>query len=836
MHASKDQFAQIFKTPPDALIIVDHNATIQYATATVEVCIGMTKDELHGNTIWQFFQEQTNVALYDAIAQVMRTRAPLQTDYYSPLTNCWLAVDLSPVGEDTLLSFHEKTEYPWLQNTLYQNALILQNITDSLYLCIGLLTPDGILLDINNVPLEYGGIRREEVVGKPFDTFPSWSTSPVAQHQLREAIKNARRGETVRFEARVWPGEAVYLDLEVAIIPYIPTGCDIEYLIYTSTIINVRRQAEEELINAIPQFVWMAHPDGAVYYVNQRWMDYNNVSEEHIQGKNWIHDIHPDDRQQTLTGWHHSLKDGSPYEIEYRVRNGKTGEYRWFLAQGVPLKNAQGQIIRWLGTLTDIHEKKQAEEEIRLLINTIPQFVWMARLDGYIYYVNQRWLDYTGATEEQLLGENWLQFVHPDDRQNLTTIWHNALRTGTPGEVEHRTRQGKTGEYRWFLARAVPLKNTQGQIIKWFGTVTDIHAQKQAEESLRISEARFKVLFESDLIGMVIANMQGKITEANDTYAQIVGYTREELLSGELSIEAITAPEFRALHWQVINELRATGTSRVYEKEYERKDGRRTSAIIGSAQLDESNNTYISFVLDITERKELEKRKDEFVSIASHELKTPLTALRLLLSHLQRGLKRAERAEAERDLVRMEAQVITLTRLINDLLDVSKIQMGKFDFVDEPFDLDAMLHDVVDRLQQTTTTHTLRFESSYHGPILADHSRLEQVITNLISNAIKYSPQAETVDIFLSRSNNHVLLKVQDYGVGISREHQRAIFERFNRGAYSAREKAFPGLGMGLYIAHEIVKQYGGDIVVESREGKGSTFIVSLPLQPQKEI
>jgi signal transduction histidine kinase len=162
--------------------------------------------------------------------------------------------------------------------------------------------------------------------------------------------------------------------------------------------------------------------------------------------------------------------------------------------------------------------------------------------------------------------------------------------------------------------------------------------------------------------------------------------------------------------------------------------------------------------------------------------------------------------------------------------------MGKFDFVDEPFDLNAMLHEVVDSLQQTTTTHTLHLESIYHGAIVADRSRLEQVITNLISNAIKYSPQADTVDIFLSMSNDNVLLRVQDYGMGISREHQRAIFERFNRGPYSAREKAFPGLGMGLYIAHEIVKQYGGDIVVESKEGKGSTFIVSLPLQPQKQI
>ncbi|HEY4386777.1 MAG TPA: PAS domain-containing protein, partial [Ktedonobacteraceae bacterium] len=201
MHASQDQFAQIFKTPPEALIIVDHNTTVLYATAAVEAIIGMTKDELRDNTVWQFLKEQANVAIYDALAQVIRTRAPLQADYYSPVTNRWLDVHLSPVGEDTFLSFHEKTEeYAWLQNTLHQNTLILQNVTDSLYIGIGLLTFDGILLDINKVPLEYGGIRREDVVGKPFDTFPSWSYSPVAQRKLREAIEKAREGETVHFE------------------------------------------------------------------------------------------------------------------------------------------------------------------------------------------------------------------------------------------------------------------------------------------------------------------------------------------------------------------------------------------------------------------------------------------------------------------------------------------------------------------------------------------------------------------------------------------------------------------------------------------------------------
>jgi signal transduction histidine kinase len=152
------------------------------------------------------------------------------------------------------------------------------------------------------------------------------------------------------------------------------------------------------------------------------------------------------------------------------------------------------------------------------------------------------------------------------------------------------------------------------------------------------------------------------------------------------------------------------------------------------------------------------------------------------------------------------------------------------DYEEEPVDLAALLQETVEILQPTCPTHTLIVRETTHAMIRGDKDRLGQVLTNLMSNAIKYSPQANQVDLSITTSNKIVTLRVRDYGVGIPKAHQKYIFDRFYRGRDS-HGKAFPGLGLGLYIAHEIVKRHGGEITVESEEGKGSTFVVSLPLK-----
>ena len=231
------------------------------------------------------------------------------------------------------------------------------------------------------------------------------------------------------------------------------------------------------------------------------------------------------------------------------------------------------------------------------------------------------------------------------------------------------------------------------------------------------------------------------------------------------------------------------------------------------------------------EAAELEKRKDDFISMASHELKTPITTIKGYTQLMKRDLEKQGLTEHVASLAKVETQIDKLSKLVSDLFDVSKIHAGQLDYAEESIDIDAFVRDIVETLQQISETHTLSIHGTSHQTVIGDSARLEQVFENLVNNAIKYSPEADTVDIHISTAEDTVIVSVQDYGIGIPREHLSKIFDRFYRAHDNDNSKAFSGLGMGLYISYEIVKRHGGDITVESAEGKGSTFSVFLPVK-----
>jgi PAS domain S-box-containing protein len=573
--------------------------------------------------------------------------------------------------------------------------------------------------------------------------------------------------------------------------------------------------------------------DGRVLEISKIVLDESDLQLEEVVGKPFVE----------LPAWSHSCeaqeqireaieRAGRGETVRIDIRAYPTEEfYRDLDVIIMPFVAGASQAKYLIYTSVDITERKRLEEERRSFIDSIPDLAWIVSSDGSLEYLNKQWYTYTQMSPNQVRGDVFSQYIHPDGRQEAIEWWFATSRAGVPGEIELRLRQGATGAYRWFRARWVPVKDEQGHIFYWFGTCTDIHEQKQAEAALCISEARYRALFDSNMIGLALTDFDGRVWEANDAYLHMLGYTREDLARGTARWDVVTPPEHRERGREANRQLLATGGFQPYEKDYQHKDGQRVPVVTGGALLGEEDANTINFCLDITERKKLEQRKDEFISIASHELRTPLTSLKLMIQFLHRRLKKGCNLRIEEnDLNRMEAQVDTLQRLIDDLLNVSTIQLGKFSYEDEPLNLDETIRGTVEMLQLSFPCHTLRMHSSTHQSIRCDRQRLEQVLTNLISNAVKYSPQADKVDISLTLSKACVCIQVRDYGIGIPEAYCGRIFERFNRGAYGTSEQAFPGLGMGLYITHEIVKHYGGDITVESEEGQGTTFSVTLPL------
>lgn len=244
----------------------------------------------------------------------------------------------------------------------------------------------------------------------------------------------------------------------------------------------------------------------------------------------------------------------------------------------------------------------------------------------------------------------------------------------------------------------------------------------------------------------------------------------------------------------------------------------------------------VTIIHDITEQMIIERRKDEFISMTSHELKTPVTSLKGFTNVLQRRLAKQDDTQSLYYLARMDAQLNKLTALISDLLDISRMQSGKLPLRAEPFDLDALVAETVENAQAATSTHQLYIEGRTGALICGDKDRLSQVFINLLTNAIKYSPGAQRVVVRLSRDEDQgqALVSVQDFGIGIDQAHHDKIFERFYQ-VTDPEEKTYPGLGIGLYISSELVARHHGRMWVESRKGRGSTFFVALPVFSQRE-
>ncbi|MBO0780655.1 MAG: PAS domain S-box protein [Ktedonobacteraceae bacterium] len=717
--ASSQQLPHLLDAIPHAFLFIDNDGVILHANASAAASIGTAKHELPGNTLWQCAPSLVTPTFYQAVVKAIHTRQPLDVVYRSPITQTWLCVQLSPTGEGLAIFFHETMEPTRHQETFGQNEQMYRDLLESFTDGVAILTPEGLILDINQRPLADAHLQRGEAIGKSYADLPAWSYDPAVQRQLRAAIEQASRGDTVQFEARIRPRTGMYLDV--------------------SMIITSHRDANQQ--------------------------------------------------------------------VEYLICAGR-----------------------------DITKRKQEETELRTLVDAIPHFVWIMRPDGTAEYENQRWCDYTARTPEQLQGDGWLQCLHPDDRQLVREAWKTAIRTDTLYEVEYRMQNGNTGAYRWFLARGMPLRDAQGTIQRWIGTCTDIDEQKQAEqrlkdgeERLRQSQERANLLMTSSILGIFVAEDE-QIVEANETYLHMTGYTREDLHAGKINWVSMTPPEYAIQTQQARQELAVTQRVTRYEKEYVCKDGNRLPVVVGGVTLRLDPLQVIGFVLDNSARKELEQRKDNFISMASHELKTPLAALKLQIQLVRARLARQGFHKMAADLARVEESERRLERLIGALLDVSKMQAGGLEYAQETVDLEALLQEVTAAMQRMNPGYTIVVRGTPLPMLEGDRDRLEQVFTNLISNAIKYSLDAPLVEIDASASEEAVTISVRDHGIGISRDQRAKIFERFYRVA-DPSQKAIPGLGMGLYIVAEIVKHHGGTITVDSEVGKGSTFRVTLPLK-----
>jgi len=506
-----------------------------------------------------------------------------------------------------------------------------------------------------------------------------------------------------------------------------------------------------------------------------------------------------------------------------------------------PLKDISGQVTGIFVAATDVTDRKLAEEALqrsetrfRQLIEASPAGVAISERDGTVILANDELLRIMGYTRAEFErgAVDW-QRATPPEYLHLDLHHMEQLRNGgLPSAFEKEfVRPDGSRVSVLIVARFIP-----GEGERMVAFALDITQRKQAEESLRATERRLSRIFETNLLGLLYFGIDGHVFDANDELLRIIGYSREELREGKVDWSRMTPEEFKAQDHRAVQELRRTGVHAPIEKQYLRKDGSRVWILVGSAMIDVAMG--IGFVLDLSGVKEAEdalreadRRKDEFLATLSHELRNPLAPIRSALELLKRSHSPEPTLQSATGII--DRQIHHMVRLVDDLLDVSRITLGQVNLRQENVSLNAVLNDAIETARPAIEAAEHRFTVNLPTQPLelaGDPTRLSQVFQNILNNAAKYTPPGGAIDLALEREGQHARVRIRDTGIGIPVELQTRIFELFTR-AHPSEKMKTSGLGIGLSLAKKLVELHGGQIEVRSEGlGTGSEFVVTLPL------
>lgn len=386
----------------------------------------------------------------------------------------------------------------------------------------------------------------------------------------------------------------------------------------------------------------------------------------------------------------------------------------------------------------------------------------------------------------------------------------------------------------WALSQASAVYDEQAQLAIVIDSITDITDQKRAEIALRKSEESLRFMAESMPQKIFTATPNGDVDYFNQQWMEFTGLSFEQIR--DWGWTQFIHPDDVAENVRRWQHSLDTGEPFQFEHRFRRVDGVYRWHLSRALPMRDENGAikmWIGSNTDIHEQKMAVVMRDDFVSMASHELKTPLTSLKGFNHVLKRHYIQQDDTEAVTYLGKIEKQVDKLTALITDLLDLSQLQHGELAYSYEVFDLYTLAQEAVENAQGTMPTHRIHLHGRDGVLVSGDRDRIGQVLTNLLNNAVKYSPRSKEVIVHVSRNDGEARVAVQDFGIGIDAEYQQHLFERFYR-VTDPVAQTYPGLGIGLYVSNEIIRRHAGSLQVKSEKGKGSTFTFSLPLAPKE--
>lgn len=560
---------------------------------------------------------------------------------------------------------------------------------------------------------------------------------------------------------------------------------------------------------------------------------------EELVGRTYLDLVVEEDREKTAASVARVM-GGEPvtdFENRYLRRDGRVvtqlWSARWLEEDGLMFCVARDvtELLRQRAELL------RSEQRFRALVESSAQVIWIADEYGFVTERGDAWERFTGQTKQESCGWRWTEAIHPEDLARITPIWQEALASKQVYAFKYRVRRAD-GRYHWFSVRGVPLFDAEGRFVEWIGTCTDIQEKKQAEEALQESEARYRLLFDNSLDGVLLTAPDGRILKANPAMCQMVGYTEEEICAlGRTGLVDRTDPRLPA----AIAERERTGYFRG-ELTFIRKDGSKIPVEVSSAVYrDPSGEVRTSmFVRDVTELRanmkelveakekaeEMSRLKDAFLANMSHEIRTPLTSI-IGFSEILRevvtgdGLQFAEAIEASGQ---------RLLRTLESVLDLAQIESGTLRLQESRFDLVHEVQEVVSLLHRAAEKKGLVLSASAAAsplPVVLDRGVVSRILMNLVSNAVKFTRQG-SVTVKVREEGSEAVIDVTDTGIGISAAFLPHIFDEFRQES-TGQSRSHEGNGLGLTITKRLVDLVGGAIRAESEPGRGTTMTVRFP-------
>ncbi|MEG4225915.1 PAS domain S-box protein [Microcoleus sp. N9_B2] len=929
----------VFRSIRDESTIVDFEW--EYVNPAAAKIQQSTPGELIGKRLLQVLPGHKDNNLFDCYVEVLETGIPLETEIYYNSEGIvgWFRIMTVKLGDGIAISFGDITKRKQVEASLREALQKLTSHFENTPLAVIEWDENFRLSGWSPAAQRIFGWENIEVLGKHFSEWNFISKGDLSEvesaiYSLKQpenrcnVVRNSNYNKWGSLVHCEWYNSAFYSD-SGQLVSVLSLVLDVTERF---KFLEVLRQSEERFRIAAESasdliyewnietgiVLWFGHVDEHLEYKKGGFPRTREA---------WNSILHPIDRDRVLAAVDRYLSapdsSAAPFFQEYRVQC-QGGRLLHWIDRGKAVLDKQGNPCKWIGVISDITARKEAEEQrnwalareqaarrqaeaseqlYRVLAEAIPQIVWTARADGWFDYYNQRWFEYTGLTLEETQGWGWQLALHPDDVEDAVESWKTSVETGKTYEVEYRFKRASDGAYRWHLGRALPVRDAEGKILKWFGTCTDIDDRQRSAQTAYFNAQALALLSSASLD--YEKALQGL---ADLTVPGLGDWCCVHLLDadGSIRLQAVahSDPSKVALLWQIdrrmpldpqgrhgVAKVLRTGESKLYaeipewvieavvpDRELQLvlrsqvlsaicvpliargrtlgaisllcgESGRRCgeSDLVLLEDLARDAAVAIDNARLYREAAEANRIKDEFLGTLSHELRTPLNAILGWAQMLRQRQMSAEKTAVGLETIERNARL--QTQMIEDLLDVSRIVSGKVCLKLFPVDLVRIVETAVKALipdAEARGIELVSFCGEGLSSVRGDATRLQQVVSNLLSNAIKFTPPSGRVEIRLSEDGepgaaggailsgpslvHSVSIVVSDTGIGISKEFLPLVFDRF-RQADSTSTRNYGGLGLGLAIVRHLVELHGGSVWAESPgEGLGSTFGVRLPI------